>query len=87
MNPEKIKVQTEDGKTLEVVVYSKRAGSIEVVLGEGMHSMKCTLVPTRSGKSYVGKIMGREIEYQRSQEEVQADIDRLNPNVRGPRAR
>ena len=87
MNNEKIKVQTEDGKTLEVVVFSKRAGSIEVVLGEGMHSMKCTLVPTRSGKSYVGKIMGREIEYRRSQDDVQADIDRLNPNVRGPRAR
>jgi len=29
--------------------------------------------------------MGREIVYERSREQVQADIDRLNPNLRKPR--
>jgi hypothetical protein len=35
MSPEKIKVKvTETGQVLEVVVYSKRAELIEIVLGE-----------------------------------------------------
>lgn len=61
MNPEKIKVRTETGQTLEVVVLSKRAGGIQVVIGEGIHSMKCDLAPTRNGMAYVGSIKGREI--------------------------
>jgi hypothetical protein len=55
------------------------------VLGEGVHNVKCTLTPTRNGRAYAGKIMGREIVYERSREQVQADIDRLNPNLRKPR--
>ena len=35
--------------------------------------------------SHAGKIMGREIVYERSREQVQADIDRLNPNLRKSR--
>jgi hypothetical protein len=31
--------------------------------------------------------MGREIVYERTPEQVQADIDRLNPNIRKPRRR
>jgi hypothetical protein len=31
--------------------------------------------------------MGREIVYERSQAQVRADIEKLNPAVRGPRAR
>jgi len=86
MNPEKIKVRnTDSGQLLEVVVLSKRADVIEVVLGEGVHNVKCTLTPTRTGQAYAGKIMGREIVYERSREQVQADIDRLNPNMRKPR--
>jgi hypothetical protein len=86
MNPEKIKVRnTDTGQVHEVVVFSKRAEAIEVVLGEGVHNVKCTLTPTRNGLAYAGKIMGREIVYERSPEQVQADIDRLNPNVRRPR--
>ena len=87
MNDEKIKVRTENGQTIEVTVFSKRAGSIEVVLGEGIHNVKCQLTPTRSGMAYVGRVMGREIVYERSREQVQADIDRLNPAVRKPRPR
>jgi hypothetical protein len=78
---------TESRQTLEVVVYSKRAEVIEVVIGEGAHSMKCALTPTRNGLAYAGSIMGREIVYERSREQVQADIDRLNPLVRGQRRR
>jgi DUF2075 family protein len=82
MNDERIKVKTENGQVLEVVVLTKRAESIQVVLGEGVHSVKCSLSPTRNGLAYVGSVMGREIVYERSRDQVQADIDRLNPNLR-----
>jgi DUF2075 family protein len=75
MNTEKIKVRaTESGQTMEVVVYTKRPDVIE-----GVHSVKCTLTPTRNGAAYAGTIMGREIVYERSRDQVKADIDRLNP--------
>jgi hypothetical protein len=79
---EKIKLKTEQGATLEVVVLNKRAERISVVLGEGVHSVKCDLSPTRNGLAYVGSVMGRELIYERSRDDVQADIDRLNPYVR-----
>ena len=82
MNEERIKVKTESGQVLEVVVLNKRADHITIVLGEGVHSVKCDLAPTRNGLAYAGSVMGREIVYERSREQVQADIDRLNPNVR-----
>ena len=87
MNPEKIKVRMENGQTMEVVVLNKRASSIQVVLGEGVHNVKCELTPTRNGLSYAGSIMGREIIYERSREKVQADIDMINPTLRKPRSR
>jgi K+/H+ antiporter YhaU regulatory subunit KhtT len=85
MADEKIKIKTENGQTLEVVVLNKRPERIEVVLGEGVHSVRASLSPSRNGLAYVGSVMGREIIYERSREQVQADIERLNPNVRGPR--
>ncbi len=87
MNTEKIKVRTENGQTLEVVVLSKRATGIQVVLGEGIHSVKCELTPTRNGRAYAGSIMGREIIYERSRDQVQADIDIRNPNIPKSRPR
>ena len=88
MDTEKITVRvTETGQTLDVVVFSKRADRIEIVLGEGIHNVKCDLTPTRNGMAYVGNVMGREIVYVRSREQVQTDIDRLNPALRGPRRR
>jgi hypothetical protein len=72
---------------MDVVVFNKRAEVIEVVIGEGTHSMKCALTPTRNGLAYAGSIMGREIVYERSRDEVQADIDRLNPHLRKPTRR
>jgi hypothetical protein len=83
MNIEKIEVRvTETGQTMDVVVYSKRPERIQVVLGEGIHSVKCDLTPTRNGRAYAGSVMGREIIYERGREQVQADIDRLNPALR-----
>jgi hypothetical protein len=82
MQTEKIKVRTENGQVLEVVVFDKRASRITVVLGEGIHSVKCDLSPTSNGLAYAGSIMGREIVYERSRDQVQADIDRLDPRLR-----
>ncbi len=88
MNPEKIRVRnTESGQTMEVVVLNKRADHIEVVLGEGIHSVKCQLTPTRNALAYAGSVMGREIVYERSRAQVQADIDILNPTLRKSRPR
>lgn len=88
MNEETIKVRvTGTGQTLDVVVLNKRAERIEVVLGEGVHSVRCALTPTRNGLAYAGNALGREIVYERSREQVQADIDRLNPAPRKPRGR
>jgi hypothetical protein len=86
MNIEKIPVRvTSTGQTMEVVVYAKRASGITVVLGEGVHNMKCDLTPTRNQMAYAGTIAGREIVYERSVAQVQADIDRLNPALRKSR--
>ena len=76
MNTEKITVRTESGQALEVVVLSKRASGIEVVLGEGVHNVKCTLTPTRNSLAYAGSVMGREIVYERSRADVKADLAR-----------
>ena len=88
MNDEKIKVRiTDTGKTMEVVVLSKRAEWIEVVLGEGIHSVKCQLTPTRNGMAYAGSAMGREIVYERSRAQVKADLELFNPAVPKSRPR
>jgi len=77
MNDEKIPVRvTSSGQTIEVVVYAKRLDVIQVVLGQGVHSVRCDLVPTRNGQAYVGNAMGREIVYERSRDEVKADLAR-----------
>ena len=82
MNDEKITLRvTESGRTMEVVVLNKRAERIEVVLGEGVHSVRCQLTPTRNALAYAGNAMGREIVYERSRAQVQADIDRVNPTL------
>ena len=87
MNAEKITVRTETGQTLQVVVLDKRADRIQVVLGEGIHNVKCELVPTRNGLAYAGSVMGREIVYERSRAQVEAELQKLNPGLRKPRAR
>lgn len=60
MNDEKITVRvTSSGQTLEVVVLDKRLDVIQIVLGEGVHNVRCDLVPTRNGSAYVGNAKGR----------------------------
>lgn len=88
MHDEKIKVRvTSTGQTLDVVVFSKRPEVITVVLGEGVHNMRCSLTPTRNGLAYAGNAMGREIVYERSQADVRADIEKLDPRLKAPRGR
>lgn len=83
MQIEKIEVRiTQTGQTMQVVVYDKRADHIQVVLGEGINSVKCDLTPTRNGLAYAGSVLGREIVYERSRTQVLADLERANPNVR-----
>lgn len=74
MVDEKIAVKTENGKALEVVVVSKSADAIWVVLGEGVHNVKCKLTPTNNGMAYAGSVMGRELVYEKSVRQVKADI-------------
>jgi hypothetical protein len=79
MNDEKITVRvTTTGQTLDVVVLNKRVDAIEIVLGEGVHSVRCRLTPTRNGLAYVGNAMGREIVYERPRGQVSADLERVN---------
>ena len=73
--PEKIKVRlTATGQQVEVNVFSKRPEAIEVVIGEGTHSVRCTLTPTRNGLAYAGSAMGREIVYEKSRMQVEAEL-------------
>ena len=74
MNDTKIKVRAETGQVLEVGVSSKKADAIWIVLGEGIHNVKCKLTPTRNGLAYAGSVLGREVIYERSVEQVRADI-------------
>lgn len=72
---EKIKVRvTSTGQQVEVSVFSKRPEAIEVVIGEGTHSVRCTLTPTRNALAYAGNAMGREIVYERSRAQVEAEL-------------
>ncbi len=75
-NSDKIIVETESGQTLEVVVTNFSATAIWVLIGEGPHSSKCKLEPTRNGLAYAGSVMGREIIYQRSVQDVKEELAR-----------
>ena len=51
---------------------------MRIVLGTGVHSVRCLLSPTRNGLAYAGSAMGREIVYERARGEVKADLDRVS---------
>ena len=88
MNEQKIEVRvTETDKMMQVVVFSKRSDRIEVVLGEGVHSVKCELLPTANGLAYAGSVMGREVVYECSREQVEADVELENHDYRDSRRR
>lgn len=74
MQIEKIKVRlTSTRQEIDVTVFSKRPEAIEVVIGEGVHSVRCTLSPTRNGLAYAGSARGREIVYEKSRAQVEAE--------------
>lgn len=77
---------TESGHTMDAVVLRKSTNRISVVIGKGVHSVQCDLAPTRTGRAYSGTVMGREIVYHRSRDEVQADLDRDNPALKKSRS-
>mgnify|MGYP003388885053 CR=1 FL=1 len=86
MEIEKINVtMTESGKTMDVVVLSKRVECIQVVIGEGVHSVPCDMTPTRSKKAYVGNVMGREIVFEQSCDQIKAELDIINPALKKSR--
>jgi len=86
MQNETIKVtNTESGMEMDVVVYSKRADLITVIIGEGVHSVQCDLAPTKYKNSYAGSVLGREMIYHRSVEDVQAELDQHNPQLKKSR--
>lgn len=86
MNNETITViNTESEQSMEVVVYDKRASQITVIIGKGVHSVKCDLTPTKNEQAYVGNVLGREIVYHRSRKEVQADLDHDDPRLKHSR--
>ena len=86
MNNETITVSnTDSGKTMEVVVLNKHPDLITIVIGEGVHNVQCDLKPTKNGMAYVGSVMGREMVYHHSQDEVRAELDRDNPAMKKSR--
>ncbi|MDT8281956.1 MAG: hypothetical protein RQ982_03995 [Gammaproteobacteria bacterium] len=88
MSEQKISVRvTESDMVMQVVVFSKREDKIEVVLGEGVHSVKCELLPTENGMAYAGSAMGREIVYERSRAQVRTDVELDNHDYRDSRRR
>ncbi len=70
MDAEKVKVYAESGQILEIVVSSKKTDAIWIILGERIHNSKCKLTPTRNSLAYAGNVLGREIIYEQSVEQV-----------------
>ncbi len=86
MKSETIRVKvTETDQIMEVVVLHKRVERIQVVIGKGVHNVSCDLTPIRSREAYAGSVMGREIVYERSCAQVQADLDSINPALKKSR--
>jgi hypothetical protein len=76
VNDDWIVVTTETGQSLRVQVTSYKADAIWVLIGEGPHSVKCKLEPTRNGLAYAGSVMGRELIYPRSVSQVREETHR-----------
>ena len=88
MADKKITVRiTETDKTMDVMVFSQREDRIEIVIGEGVHSVKCELLPTANGFAYAGSVMGREVVYERSRAQVKEDVEQDNHDYRDSRRR
>jgi hypothetical protein len=75
---EKIKVKAEDGKILEVVGSAEAPGAHPGGPGRGRAQREVQPDPHAQRARLAGSVMGREIVYERSREQVQADLDRLS---------
>jgi hypothetical protein len=83
MSSAKIKVRvTESDQMISVEVIEKRPERIKVLLGEGDHSLRCELLPTPNGRAYAGTVMGREIVYECSRQQVQDDLAKFKATFR-----
>ncbi len=83
MISEKIKVRvTETDQMVSVEVIEKRSDRIKVLIGEGDHSVRCELLPTPNGRAYAGTVMGRELVYECSREQVQEELARFAKTFR-----
>jgi hypothetical protein len=72
---ETIAIRTRSGDlTLDAVVLNKRADRIQIMLHEGAQSVFCELKPTADALAYVGTSLGREMIYERSRAQVEADV-------------
>ena len=72
---ETITLRTRGGdQVMDVLVLSKRGDRIQIMLQEGAHSVFCELKPTPDASAYAGTSLGREIVYERSRKDVEADI-------------
>jgi hypothetical protein len=76
---------TESGQSMEVVVLKKQTNLISIVIGEGVHSVQCDLTPTKYKNSYAGSVLGREMIYHKSVDEVQTELDHDNPAIKKSR--
>jgi len=59
MDPDKIKVRVTEPADTGRRGLQQAGRRIEIVLGEGIHNVKCELTPTRMGLSYAGSVRGR----------------------------
>ena len=80
MTSETIQLRTEGGQTIEVEVLSLHPDRIEVLIGE---SMRCVLTPTRNKLAYAGSVRGRELVYEKSPNQVRAELMKQAKNRRG----
>jgi hypothetical protein len=79
MQTDKIQLRTETGQNIEAVLLSKHADRIEVVIGE---TVRCVLTPTRNERAYAGSVRGREVVYERSRADVEAELAKHDPRRR-----
>ena len=66
-------------QSIDALVLSKRADRIQIMLNEGSHSVFCELKPTPDGLAYAGISLGREIVYERTRAQVEADVAERGP--------
>ena len=76
---------TETGRKMDLVVLDYSAKRIRVVIGEGINNVPMTLMPTKYGKSFSGTVMGRELIYMKSVEDVEEEILQSQHRVKGRR--